>query len=221
MSFIQSETRIGYKPGYFLADAEDCTRLTAEISQNHAAVVTSNGKKYVPGGSVIPSNDSNAVGILYEDVDVTTGNMPGSIVTRGLIYGDRLPAALDSDAATALTGIKTIATSPAIKRPTSFNKGELATITVTSAEGSGSGKTDVSVTGYTLKAGEGYVYKIHATVAPACSYGEVLPVGDGEWTAAAFPLDELASTDGYKIGVAAVDTTGAAVAYGSATIDVK
>lgn len=222
MSFNQSETNIGYKPGYFLADAEDCTRITYEISQSHASVVTVGSKKYVPAGVAVPANGSTAVGILYEDVDVTTGNMPGSIVINGTIYEDRLPASLESDAKSAMTGIKVITSAPAIKRPASFNKGTLATITVTSVEGTGSGKTDVSLSGYTPGAGERYCYKIAASAAPTCLYGEVLPLsGTGAWTVATFPLDELASTDDYKIAVASIDTTGAAVAYGSATVDVK
>ena len=118
MSFIQTTTNIGYAPGYFLADAEDCTRETVTVAANHAAVVTkADGSKFVPAGSVIPANGATAKGILYEDVDVSTGNMPGSIVTRGVIYADRLPAALSNDAKTALTGIKVIATAPAVTRP--------------------------------------------------------------------------------------------------------
>jgi hypothetical protein len=223
MSFIQNDAlNTLYQPGWFLAHA-DCKRITAEISASHSQVVTkADGSKYVPAGAVIPANGSTAKGILYEDVDVSTGNMPGSIVTEGTIYADRLPAALDSDAASALTGIKVITAAPAITRPTSFDKSALGAITVTSAEGTGSGKTDVSVSGYTLGSGESYVYKIDASAAPTVTLGEVLPTsGTGAWTSATFPLDELTATDGHKIAVAAVDGTGAAVAYGSATIDSK
>ena len=220
MSFIQSETNKGYAPGYFLASA-DCKRETVQIAQNHSQVVTVNGKKYVPAGAVVPSNDAYAKGILYEDVDVTTGAMPGSLVTEGVVYEDRLPAAIESAAEAVLTGIKVITAAPKPVRPSSFDGDSLASITVTSVEGSGSGKTDVSVSGYTLKSGEGYVYKIAASTAPAVSYGEVLEVGESKWTSAAFPLDELSATDGHKITVAAVDSTGAAVAAGNATLDVK
>ena len=91
---------------------------TVTVAANHAAVVTkADGSKYVPAGAVIPANGATAQGILYEDVDVSTGNMPGSIVTRGVIYADRLPAALSNDAKSALTGIKVIATAPAVTRP--------------------------------------------------------------------------------------------------------
>lgn len=222
MSFNQNETNIGYKPGYFLADAEDCTRITCQVAQNHAAVVTrADGSKYVPAGAVIPANGATAVGILYEDVDVSTGAMPGSIVTRGVVYEDRLPASLDSDAKTAMKGIQVITAAPAITRPKSFNKGTLASITVTSTEGTGSGKTDVALSSYTPGAGEKYLYKINASAAEPVAYGQVLPVGENAWTAGTFPLDEFAATDGYKMTVASVDSTGAAVAAGNATLDVK
>lgn len=122
MSFIgaakQGET---YLPGYFLANGqEEVIRETRQIAQNSAAVVTDeNGAKHVPMGTAYPTNDGNAIGILYEDVDVTVGDMPGSVVTgRAEVYEDRLPVALADAAKTALTakGFR-FATSPAIARP--------------------------------------------------------------------------------------------------------
>lgn len=218
MSFKANETGKGWEAGYFLADAENCTRITTTIKANHSQVVTrADGSKYVPAGAVIPSNDGNAKGILYEDIDVSTGDMPGSIVTDGVVYEDRLPAAIEGAAESALTGIRVITTSPAISRPNTAG-GTLAAITVTSAEGTGSGKTDVSLSGYTPGTGEKYAYKIQSGTAPAAWYGMVL---DNTWTVATFPLDELASTEGYKITVVSVDAYGQTVAAGTATIDVK
>ena len=117
MSFNQNRTGKGYAPGWFLAEA-DCSRETVQVAADHAQVITAeNGTKYVPAGAVIPSNDGNAKGILYEDVEVTTGDMPGSLVTRGVIYEDRLPAALAGAAKTALTGIVVKASAPETTRP--------------------------------------------------------------------------------------------------------
>lgn len=218
MSFKANETGKGWEAGYFLADAENCTRITTTIKANHSQVVTrADGSKYVPAGAVIPSNDGNAKGILYEDIDVSTGDMPGSIVTDGVVYEDRLPAAIESTAEAVLTGIRVITTSPAISRPNTAG-GTLAAITVTSAEGTGSGKTDVSLSGYTPGTGEKYAYKVVSGDAAPAWYGMVL---DDTWTVATFPLDELASTDGYKITVVSVDAYGQTVAAGTATIDVK
>jgi len=217
MSFNQKVNGRGYAPGFFLASA-DCDRETVEVSASHAQAVTIGDKKIVPAGAVIPSNDGNAKGILYEDVEVTTGNMPGSLVTRGIVYEDRLPAAIESTAEAVLPGIRVITTTPAAVRPSSFGKDTLTALTVTSVGGSASGKTDVSFTGYTPASGEKTVYKIGASVAPSANLGEILSIGSssGQWTAADFPLDELEATG--KITVAVVDSANAVIAAGSATI---
>ncbi len=217
MSFNGAKNNIGYKPGYFLADAEHCTRRTATVLPNHAAVVTqADGSKYVPAGAVIPANGSTAEGILYEPVDVSTGAMPGSIVTEGVIYGDRLPAALDSDAAAALTGIKVITAAPAINRP-NFQNGALIPLSVASAAGTAAGDTAITVTGYTKAANESYKYKVATGTAPAAALYEVL---DGTWTAWNGTSDITAATD-KKITIAVVDATGAVIAAGSATVTAK
>ena len=217
MSFNQKVNGRGYAPGFFLASA-DCDRETVEVSASHAQAVTIGDKKIVPAGAVIPSNDGNAKGILYEDVEVTTGNMPGSLVTRGIVYEDRLPAAIESTAEAVLPGIRVITATPAAVRPSSFGKDTLTALTVTSVGGSDSGKTDVSFTGYTPATGEKTVYKIGASAAPSANLGEILSIGSssGQWTAATFPLDELEATG--KITVAVVDSANAVIAAGSATI---
>lgn len=117
MSFTQNRTGKGYAPGWFLAEA-DCSRETVQVAADHAQAITNaDGTKYVPAGAVIPANNGTAKGILYEDVEVTTGAMPGSLVTRGVIYEDRLPAALNGAAKSALTGIVVKASAPEATRP--------------------------------------------------------------------------------------------------------
>jgi hypothetical protein len=125
MSFIQHDPlNTKYQPGWFLASG-DCRRETIQVAANHTQVVTkADGSKYVPAGalmSVTTGEGNDAVttyfGLLYEDVDVTTGDMPGSCVSAGVVYEDRLPASVSSAAKAALTGITFIATAPAITRP--------------------------------------------------------------------------------------------------------
>lgn len=90
MSFIGAvENGAGYAPGFFLAH-EECVRKTQQINQA-LATTTSTGAKYVPMGTVWPANDGTAKGIVFEDVDVSTGDMPGSVVMSGVVYEDRLP----------------------------------------------------------------------------------------------------------------------------------
>lgn len=214
MSFIKSTTSRGFSAGFFLAD-ENCLRETMTIAANHSQAVTlADGSKIVPAGAVIPANGATAKGILYEDVEVTTGDMPGSIVTKGVIYEDRLPASLDSDAKTALTGITVISAAPAVVRP-DFSIDGLKALTIVSAAGTAAGDTALTVTGYTLKSGESWGYKVGdaaATVLP----GEVV----SGWTAWDGD-DDITAATGKKLALVALNTAGQAIAYGSATVTAK
>lgn len=107
-----------FAPGWFLADQEHVTRQTRQISQT-GATDNGDGTKVVPMGTVWPANDGTAEGIVYENVDVTSGAMPGSVVVRGAIYADRLAVTLVAAAKTALSGkgFTIIDTAPAVTRP--------------------------------------------------------------------------------------------------------
>lgn len=117
MSFIADGTSGKvYAPGYFLAH-EECERKTRTIPQSLATTVGET--KYVKMGTIFPANGATAEGIVYEDVDVTTGNMPGSVVLSGVVYLNRLPVAPAEAAKTALEakGFTFITTEPAVTRP--------------------------------------------------------------------------------------------------------
>ena len=107
MSFIKHKNDApSYQPGWFLADDENCTRVTETISASNASVVTAgNGSKYVPMGTVLTD------GILYEDVDVSEGDAPGSVVIAGYYYGDRI-----SGDATSLTALINVGNAPDVTR---------------------------------------------------------------------------------------------------------
>lgn len=117
MSFIgANDNGQVYAPGYFLAH-EECERVTAQFSQSGATNV--NGRLYHKAGEFYPDNtNANVVGIVYEDVDVTSGNMPGSVVKKGTIYQDRLPVNAENGVINALVeqGF-TFTNSPAVNRP--------------------------------------------------------------------------------------------------------
>ena len=89
MSFIGEKKGTGFEPGWFLANNEDCTRETREVTQA-MAITTDENEKIVKMGTAFPSNDANAIGIVYEDINVTDGNLPASVVTKGEVYEDRL-----------------------------------------------------------------------------------------------------------------------------------
>lgn len=215
MSFIQSNTSRGFSAGFFLAD-DECLRETMTIPANHSQAVTlADGSKIVPAGAVIPANGSTAKGILYEDVEVTKGAMPGSVVTEGTVYEDRLPASLDSDAKTAMTGIRVITSSPDVVRP-DFNINGLKALTVVSAAGTAVGDTALTVTGYTLKSGESWAYKVTTGTAATVLPGEVV----SGWTAWDGD-DDITAATGKKLALVALNAAGQAIAYGSATVTAK
>lgn len=215
MSFTASANGTIFEAGFFLADDEQCLRETADISASHLQKVTRNGRVIVPAGAVIPANGSTAKGILYEDIDVTDGAAPGSIVTEGVVYQDKLPTAAVSDAVNAMTGIRFVTSSPSITRPAVGRK--FTTLTVESEEGTTSGKTALSVSGYTLLGGESYVYKTHASTAPSAALGDDLSTGWTAWNG----TDQLSITDTYKVTVAVKDANSKCVAAGSVTADTK
>lgn len=92
----------------------------------------------------------------------------------------------------------------------------LGNLTVTSAEGSVSGMTQLSVEPGLSSINNVYKYKINATQAENVTYGmnvQSWPRWDGE--------SEIATTDGYHVTVVEADPTYKAVASGDVVADVK
>ncbi len=119
MSFIDNGKKgQTYAPGWFLADNENCSRLTMQIEAGGEYVKqTEDGGAYAPMGSIYPTNDASAIGIIYEDVDVSNGDMPGSVVVSGVIYGDRLPVEASPEALEALEKVGVVVEETKVERP--------------------------------------------------------------------------------------------------------
>lgn len=84
----------------FLASERALRVVTFTATQ--ALAVSEDDMLFVKAGTVFPSNDENAEGIVYEDVNVTKGDAPGSLMTAGHVYTDRLGVTLATTAKTAL-----------------------------------------------------------------------------------------------------------------------
>ena len=100
MAFMKVETS-ETRPN-FLGSEVGLIKKTYEIKQ---AGVTANasGRKIVKGGTIYPANDATAVGIVFEDIDVTEDAVcPGSIIIAGRILQNRLPVEPAEEALTAL-----------------------------------------------------------------------------------------------------------------------
>lgn len=108
MSHIQMKTEKANVN--FLASAVGVVTKTTTVS---ATGVTADdyGYKIVPAGTIYPANDATAAGILFTDVDVTSGDHEGPLMVAGRVVTDRLPVAPAEAAKTALeaVGIKFVA----------------------------------------------------------------------------------------------------------------
>lgn len=112
MSFTKSTQGKAFAPGWFLASA-DCVRQTRQMIASLA-----NDDKIVPMGTIYPANNGTAEGIVYENIDVSTGEMPGSVVLSGRVYKDRLPVVINPEAETALKAKGFVfETEPTVTRP--------------------------------------------------------------------------------------------------------
>lgn len=78
----------------------------------------------------------------------------------------------------------------------------LARLALFSAGGSSSGKTAISVSGYTLASGESYKYKLASAPVPV-AYEDVLTTGWTAWNGS----DDITATTGQYITVAAIVTS--------------
>lgn len=217
MSYFDGPNKgYGWAAGHFLANDETYLSKSYTIPADHAQVVTrDDGRKVVPAGAVIPSNDGNAVGILFEDIDVTEGAKMGSIVTEGVVYEDKLPAAIESAAESALTGITVITTSPAVTRPDWYKKA-WTPLAVTSVEGASSGKTVITVAGVTLGTGEKLQYKADTTMPATPTLGGTV-TGFTDFASG----DSLTIADGKKVAVVALTAGGFVFGSGGTTADTK
>ena len=89
MSIVEN-TKAEVRPN-FLESEVGLVLKTREIP---ASMGVQDGKyKIVKAGTPFPSDNSNAVGLVFEDIDVTDGNMPGSVMVAGRVLADRLSLA--------------------------------------------------------------------------------------------------------------------------------
>lgn len=99
MSYINEKTETGSKN--ILSSAVGLALKTTTIS---ATGVDPDlwGVKTVPAGTIISSSGGTAIGITYQNVDVTDGDHAGSIIVGGRVLKDCLPVAPTETEQTAL-----------------------------------------------------------------------------------------------------------------------
>ena len=87
----------------WLASAKFQT-FTYQIPQSLG--VLQDGRKIVKSGTVFPANNATAIGIVFNDVDVTNGDAPGAVLVEGWIIKERLPQQISPSAQLPLIKVK-------------------------------------------------------------------------------------------------------------------
>lgn len=89
----------------FLASSK-FTSFSTMVDDTNAAVTTDDlGHKVIPAGTILPTNDAKAKGILLDEVNVTNGAQLAPLMVEGWVLGQRLPVAPTAEAITAMTTI--------------------------------------------------------------------------------------------------------------------
>lgn len=76
------------------------------FKKDDAAAVTEDGRKIVKAGTLYPSNNASAIGIVWADYDVTDGDRTGALIIHGFVKTKALPVIPSSAAKGALKMIQ-------------------------------------------------------------------------------------------------------------------
>lgn len=100
MAFMKTEKL--YASNNILASEVGLILKTRQGTQDMAT--DEDGYKIIKAGTVFPTNDASAEGIVFEDVDITNDTeRPISVIIAGRVIEDNLPVEISEDAKTALT----------------------------------------------------------------------------------------------------------------------
>ena len=99
MAFMKTEKL--YAGNNILASEIGLVLKTRQGTQEMAT--EEDGYKIIKAGTIFPSNDAQAEGIVFEDVDITNDeNRPISVIVAGRVIEDRLPVEVAEEAKTSL-----------------------------------------------------------------------------------------------------------------------
>ena len=101
--YLSERTVYGNNPSF--VSSHHYINRTRTATQDMAT--EEDGKLILRAGTVFPSNDGSAEGIVVHDVDLTHADtLPVSVMVEGYVYESRLPETIAGSAKTAMTEIK-------------------------------------------------------------------------------------------------------------------
>lgn len=95
-------------PKQILATPDNYVAFAIKLEHNDELAVDVAGRKIVKAGTIFPSNDAEAKGVILNDYDVTDGDKTAALVTFGFIEEGKLPQAPSPEAKGALKMIQFI-----------------------------------------------------------------------------------------------------------------
>lgn len=91
-------------PDHYVAIAHTVEQTAVEGN----GVVKENGRFIVKGGTIFPTNDANARGVVLTDVDVTDGDDDIALIIHGFVLNEKLPVKVTDEAKAVLKQIEFI-----------------------------------------------------------------------------------------------------------------
>lgn len=88
-----------------LAIPDHYVAIAKSILKDSELATDVEGKKIVRAGTIYPSNDDKAIGVIMNDYDITYGDANVAVIIHGFIRTDKLPEAPSEGAKTALKQI--------------------------------------------------------------------------------------------------------------------
>ena len=88
----------------FLASEVGLRVVSTTAKTSSPLITTENGRKIIKAGTVYPSNDVSAQGIIFQDIDVTDGDKVAPLMVGGHYYSDKLAVSIESTAVETLKG---------------------------------------------------------------------------------------------------------------------
>lgn len=85
-----------------LTNGVDIQAIPVTLPKDSPLAQDIDGRKIILRGTVYPTNDENAIGLVRHDYDVTDGEVAGAVITHGSILEEKLHTAPSAGARTAL-----------------------------------------------------------------------------------------------------------------------
>lgn len=89
----------------FLASSKFVSFTTQVDDTNYNVQTDALGHKVIPAGTVLPTNDAKAKGILLDEINVNEGPQLAPILVEGWILGQNLPVTPSAEAIGAMTTV--------------------------------------------------------------------------------------------------------------------